>query len=170
MIVVSNASPLLALAQADCLHVLKALFVRVLLPAAVYRETVDQCPVPDQQRRIQSVCDDFITVATPMITHSFARNLGQGEQGVLALALERRADLVLMDDKKARNEAADLGLRCVFTTDVLRLAEQRGVIASVTEIVEGLRGASTARWKCSDHVPARPPGACPDMSSGTAWP
>lgn len=141
MIVVSNASPLLALAQADCLRVLKTLFGRVLMPAAVFRETVDQCPVPAQKRRIQSACDDFIAVATPTITHSFSRNLGHGEQGVLALALERRADLLLMDDKKARNEAAALGLRCAFTTDVLRFAEQRGIIASVAEIVEGLRGA-----------------------------
>ena len=141
MIVVSNASPLLALAQADCLYVLKALFVRVLMPDAVYLETVDQCPVPDQQRRIQSACNDFIAVATPTITHSFSRNLGQGEQGALALALERRADLLLMDDKKARNEAADLGLSCAFTTDVLRFAEQRGIIASVAEIVEGLHQA-----------------------------
>lgn len=46
-----------------------------------------------------------------------------------------------MDDKKARNEAADLGLQCAYTTDVLRLAEQRGIIASVAEVVEGLRDA-----------------------------
>ncbi len=50
MIVVSNASPLLSLAQADCLHVLEALFGRVLIPAAVYRETVEQCPVPALKR------------------------------------------------------------------------------------------------------------------------
>lgn len=138
MIVVSNASPLLALAQADCLHILKALFARVLVPDAVYRETVDRCPVSDRKRRIQSASDDFIAVAVPKIARSFSRNLGQGEQGVLALALEVHADLLLMDDKKARNEAAELGLQCAYTTDVLRLAEQRGVVASAAQIVEGL--------------------------------
>jgi uncharacterized protein len=141
MIVVSNASPLLALAQADSLHVLEALFARVLIPSAVYRETVDQCNVPVQKRRIQSACDDFVAVVTPTNTHGFSRNLGQGEQEVIVLALERRADLLLIDDKKARNEAADLGFQCAFTTDVLRFAEQRGIIASVAEIVEGLRDA-----------------------------
>ncbi len=55
--------------------------------------------------------------------------------------MERRADLLLIDDKKARNEAGDLGFQCAFTTDVLRFAEQRGIIASVAEIVEGLHGA-----------------------------
>jgi len=67
MIVVSNASPLLALAQADCLHVLRALFARVLTPAAVYRETVDQCTVPPQQRRIQSACDVYSVPVMPSV-------------------------------------------------------------------------------------------------------
>lgn len=42
MIVVSNASPLLALAQANCLGILKALFGQVSIPVAVYRETVER--------------------------------------------------------------------------------------------------------------------------------
>jgi predicted nucleic acid-binding protein len=67
--------------------------------------------------------------------------------------LERHADLLLMDDKKARNEAAELRLQCAYTTDVLRLGEQRGVIASAAEIVEGLRSAriylpfDTGQWQ-----------------------
>jgi predicted nucleic acid-binding protein len=55
MIVVSNANPLLALAQADNLHLLKALFARILIPDAVYRETVDQCSVPVQKLPQQEV-------------------------------------------------------------------------------------------------------------------
>lgn len=141
MIVVSDASPLLALAQADSLHLLKVLFGRVLIPTAVYRETVEQCPVPVQRQRIQSAVDDFISVSTTERAYRFSRNLGSGEQGVLALALERGANLLLMDDKKARNEASDLGFPCAYTTDILRLAEERGTIISAGEIVECLHGA-----------------------------
>jgi predicted nucleic acid-binding protein len=141
MIVVSDASPLLALAQADSLHLLKVLFGRILIPCAVYRETVEQCPVPDQRQRIQSAVDDFISVLTTECAYRFSRNLGSGEQGVLALALERSADLLLMDDKKARNEANDLRFLCAYTTDVLRLAEERGIIVSAGEIVERLHSA-----------------------------
>jgi predicted nucleic acid-binding protein len=141
MIVVSDASPLLALAQADSLYLLEVLFGRVLIPGAVYRETVEQCPVPAQRQRIQSAVDDFISVSTTESAYRFSRNLGSGEQGVLALALERGADLLLMDDKKARNEAHDLGFPCAYTTDVLRLAEERRIIVSAAEIVERLHGA-----------------------------
>lgn len=141
MIVVSNASPLLALAQAGCLGILKALFDQVSIPVSVYRETVEQCPVPVQRQRIQEAIDDYIAVAAPKRAHSFSRNLGQGEQGVLALALERHAELLLIDDRKARNEAVELGFQCAYTTDVLRLGEQRGIITSLAEVVDVLRNA-----------------------------
>jgi hypothetical protein len=94
MIVVSNASPLLALAQADSFHLLKALFARILIPDAVYRETVDQCPVPIQKQRIKSALDDFIVVTAPKSTYRFSRSLGDGEKGVLQVALEQNADLL----------------------------------------------------------------------------
>jgi hypothetical protein len=81
----------------------------------------------------------FIDVAHPQGMAHFTRNLGVGEQGVLQLALERSADLVLMDDRKARNEAARHGLTCAFTTDVLRLAEQREIISSCTAVIDALR-------------------------------
>lgn len=141
MIVIADASPLLALAQADALHVLQALFGRVLVPEAVRRETVDNCPVLDQRRRIEGALDNYLLVRTPQGDYPFSRNLGAGEREVLALALDQRADLLLMDDRKARNEAAAHSLTCAYTTDVLRLAEQRRIIPSAAEVVSGLREA-----------------------------
>ncbi len=128
MIVVVNASPLLALGQAQVLFILKSLFGRVYIPDTVYQETVIECNVALQKQEIVSALGDFIEVVKPTFKQSFSRNLGQGERGVLNLALERQADLVLMDDKKARNEAKELDLTCAFTTDVLKYAEQKGLI------------------------------------------
>jgi predicted nucleic acid-binding protein len=141
MIVVSDASPLLALAQANCLPILKALFGRILIPNAVCRETVEQCPVANQRQRIRTAIGESIGLRAPQEAHGFARKLGEGERGVLALALERHADLLLMDDRKARNQAAALGFQCAYTTDVMRLAEKRGIIASAAEVVKGLQDA-----------------------------
>jgi uncharacterized protein len=140
MIVVSNASPLIALAQADALFALKRLFERILLPESVRVEIVDQCRVCDQRQRIDAALMDFIDVAEPTQPHRFTRNLGKGERGVLSLALDRGADLLLMDDRKARNEADKLGLACAYTTDVLRLAEQRRIIPSAAAVIASLRG------------------------------
>jgi len=139
MIVVSDASPLIALAQADTLPTLKALFGRLLIPESIRVEILDQCRIDDQRRRILAALSEFIDVADPEGMARFTRNLGVGEQGVLQLALERGADLVLMDDRKARNEAARHSMTCAFTTDVLRLAEQRQIISSCTAVIDALR-------------------------------
>lgn len=140
MIVVVNASPLLALSQAQALFILKAMFGRVYIPDSVYRETVIDCNVPLQRRGIIAGLENFIEVATPNVNHAFTRNLGSGERGVLNLALERKADLVLMDDKKARNEAKALGFICAFTSDALKRADRLGLLSHM-RVMEDLRGA-----------------------------
>lgn len=137
MIVVVNASPVLALSQARALFILKSLFGQVYMPDSVYRETVTECNVALQKEGITAAIGDFIEVAAPTVSHSFTRNLGRGERGVLNLALECQADIVLMDDKKARNEAKSLELTCTFTTDVLKYAEHKGLIV-YREIMDNL--------------------------------
>ena len=138
MIVVTNASPLIALGQAQVLPILGELFGRVLMPDTVYQETVIGCTVPIQKQGIESGIGNFLEVAAPTIRNRFSRNLGLGESGVLDLALERGADLLLMDDRKARNEAESIGLNCALTTDVLRYAEQQG-LPDYRSVVDTLR-------------------------------
>jgi predicted nucleic acid-binding protein len=47
-------------------------------------------------------------------------------------------NFVIIDDKKARNEAVSLGLLPIFTTDVLRLAAERQLIPSYQAILTQL--------------------------------
>lgn len=141
MIVITNASPLIALGQAQVLSVLRSLFGRVLMPDTVYQETVIGCHVPIQRQAIELGIGDFIEVASPVVRNTFSRNLGSGEAGVLDLALERKADLLLMDDRKARNEAKSIGLTCALTTDILRYADQQGLL-DYRSVLDTLRSAN----------------------------
>lgn len=70
--------------------------------------------------------------------HLFSRTLGDGEQGVLNLGLERQPDIVLLDDKKARKEAGALGLIPVFTSDVLKQAAKLGLLPSYRDAMDEL--------------------------------
>jgi hypothetical protein len=140
MIVIANASPLLALSQAECLGVLKALFGQLYIPDSVYEETVTDCPIALQKQGILMAINDFIQVQEPGLNQPFSRNLGKGERGVLNLAIEKKADLLLMDDKKARNEAKAIGFMCIFTSDILRYAERQRLINSYADVLEKLRG------------------------------
>ena len=75
---------------------------------------------------------------SPKVQHPFERKLGYGEQGVLNLAIEMQPDIVLIDDKKARNEAKDLGLAPIFTTNLLKWAKSQKIIDSYQIIVNQL--------------------------------
>jgi len=135
MIVVSNSSPLIALARVGSLYVLKELFGNIFIPDSVYRETVLETTITIQKADISKATNDFIEVVTPTIHHTFRRKLGKGEIGVLNLALEKHSNILLIDDKKARNEARDLGFEPTFTTDIVRIAAKREIIPSYEHIM-----------------------------------
>ncbi len=138
MNVISNSSPLVALGCLDQLALLQQMFTTVTIPDTVYRETVTQNRYEPQRSRIQAATETFIIVLTPKIHHLFSRKLGDGEQGVLNLGLERQPDIVLLDDSKARKEASALGLVPVFTSDVLKRAAKIGLLASYRDAMRDL--------------------------------
>lgn len=61
---------------------------------------------------------------------------------MLNLAREIDARAIIMDDKKARNEAKELKFSLFYTTDILRGAEQRGLLTSYADIMVQLRAMS----------------------------
>jgi predicted nucleic acid-binding protein len=65
-------------------------------------------------------------------------DLHSGERAALALALDLKADLILIDDAEGRREAQLPGMRITGTLGVLRLAAERGLI-NVPEVVRRLR-------------------------------
>ncbi|KPA13284.1 hypothetical protein MHK_006509 [Candidatus Magnetomorum sp. HK-1] len=138
MNVISNSSPLIALSCIDQLIILKQMFKSIVIPDAVYRETVILNQYEPQRTRIQVASETFIKVIKPNVHHLFTRNLGDGEKGVIDLGIEQQPDIVLLDDKKARNEAVSLGLIPAFTTDIIKRAVKIGLLASYQDAIDEL--------------------------------
>ncbi len=128
MIVISNASPLMALSRISRLDLFQQLFGTMLIPPAVKEEVVTYCPDEHEKRLLEQALDSFIQTQKPIHHQIFSRNIGAGERGVLNLALDMPPDVVLLDDRKARNEARELGFVPTFTSDVLKEAELQGLI------------------------------------------
>lgn len=61
-----------------------------------------------------------------------------GEAEAIGLALDLRADRLLIDDRKGRRLAQAEGVRCLGLPALLLLAKQRGLTASVAECLESL--------------------------------
>jgi uncharacterized protein len=138
MIVISNSSPLIALARINHLFILNSLFGHIYIPDSVFQETVLQSHLAIQTQNILQTIDNYIFIVKPRTIHLFQRKLDFGEQGVINLAIDKQADFLLMDDKKARKEAQELGFKTLKTSILLKRAEKLGIIKSYSDVIKEL--------------------------------
>ncbi len=66
-------------------------------------------------------------------------DLDRGEAEVIALAQERRADLVVIDERLGRRHAKRLGLPVTGTLGVLLKAKRMGFLSEVAPVIRAIR-------------------------------
>lgn len=135
MVVVSNSSPLIAFADIGQLGILPAIVGSILIPPAVASEIAPSIPALPEWIHVQD-----LKQVVPAIVKQ--RSLGVGEREALALAIEARADHVVLDDLPARRIARSLGLPVTGTVGLLLVAKRRGLIVSVRSQLDALLGKS----------------------------
>ena len=126
MIVVSDTTPLNYLILLDAAHVLPALFGRVYVPSAVMTE-LSHPHTPDVIRTWAASPPAWLTVQDPERTDR-TLTLGAGEVAAIALALELKADRILIDERKGYNAARKRGLMTSTTLGVIEEASHRGLL------------------------------------------
>lgn len=141
MIAVADASPLIGLSKAARLRLLQVLYEEVLLPPQVYKDVVVQGWGRAGSRAVRNAVAAgwmrIVPVSNPaLIPPRFA---GTGEGEAIALAQERHADVILIDDRAARNECHRLGLRWVSTAGVLRDAKRMKAVRQIKPILDRLQ-------------------------------
>ena len=128
MIVVSDTSPLCYLLLIEGIEVLPQLFERVIIPQKVR----DELLAPDAPKVVQewiSQPPDWLEVQT--VTGQFDPALNQldvGEQEAITLALQLKADLILLDDLAARLIATGLQQDIIGLLGILGSAAEKGLI------------------------------------------
>lgn len=128
---VSDASPLIALAQIDRLGLLQRLFEEIAVPPAVAREIAPTLPRPPAWIHERPL-------SRPVDPASVRAPLDPGESEAMSLALERASPGVVLDDRRARRLAQTLGLHVVGTLGVLLPAKRRGLIPVIRPEIEAL--------------------------------
>lgn len=131
MIVVSNTSPVSNLAVVGQLGLLQKLYDQVVIPQFVQSEIIaGKIAIPNwiQVKR----------VATTPTVISLQFQLDRGEAEAIALALELNADLLLIDERKGRVAASQLGIRVVGILGLLVEAKQRDFVSAIKPIVDDL--------------------------------
>jgi predicted nucleic acid-binding protein len=137
-IVISDTTPIIALALARQLNLLYALYEQVWIPPAVAAEL-----------RAGGVRAGAAELATASYIRTVALNdprradllsdLDRGEAEVIALAQERHADLVIIDERLGRRHARRLGLRVTGVLGVLIKARQVGHLDAVRPYVDQMQ-------------------------------
>jgi predicted nucleic acid-binding protein len=123
-IIVSDTSPVQYLVLCDAIGVLPRLFNRVIIPLAVASE-LQHPNTPAAVRTWIAAPPQWAEIRSPAVKRA-SLNLGPGEVEAIALALEMRAQAVLLDDQKARAAATRAGLQVLGTLAILeRAADKR---------------------------------------------
>jgi predicted nucleic acid-binding protein len=140
--VVSNATPLIYLAKAGKIDLLKTVFGQVFIPEEVKVEVVDRGKLLGQKDAYvveNAISEGWIKVlATDPV--EIPIELDKGEEAALSLAKKQKLNIVLVDEVSARSAAKLLGLTPRGTLFVLLEALKRKEIEldNFLEILEDL--------------------------------
>ena len=146
MIVVSDTSAITSLIQIDRVELLQRMYGKVLVPHAVEQEL--RCAHATMPPFIETVFVRQPSSVTPFLSH-----LQRGEAEAIVLAMESKADVLLIDEKKGRAAALREGVPVIGLIGVLTAAKMKGFVSSLTATLRDLE--TKADFRMSDELKSR---------------
>ncbi|WP_072621449.1 DUF3368 domain-containing protein [Spirulina major] len=138
MIAIADTSPLRYLIMIGEIHLLPQLFGRVVIADAIVAELMAEGAPSLVRDWIQQAPDWLDIVPTPHNIPDVLQHLHSGEQAVIALALEYQANVLIVDEKAARQTAQRLGIPVAGVVGILNVAAKRRLIEP-SQVVQKLR-------------------------------
>ena len=136
MIVVSDTSPISNLLQIGEIDLLRQVFGKIVIPTEVF---VEICRIESHKEFL--IKQDWIKTATLSNTNlknSLLNNLDSGEAEAIALAVELKADYLLIDEIKGRQIAENYGIKVTGILGVLIKAKKDGLITELKPYLQRL--------------------------------
>lgn len=137
MIVVADSSALVALSVCDSLLLLDVLFGEVKVPQAVYDEVCIANKAEAQA--LKAYLEGKVCNATASISIEKPNGLGSGELAAICLFKQLSADLLLIDDARAKKVAYLNNIEVMGSLGVLLLAKKKGLITTIKPSLTLLR-------------------------------
>lgn len=139
MIVVSNTSPIFYLSTIGQLDLLRQLYNEILIPTAVFNEIVNVGNTDASAAIIPTLNWIQIGAATDRArVNQLRAELDPGEAEAIALAVERNATRLLIDERLGRAVAMRLGLQVTGVLGVLVAAKRNNLIQEVKPLLDTL--------------------------------
>ena len=133
MIVVSDTTPIISLIKTKQLELLKNLFNEIIIPKAVFTELVSNNVFATEAETVRNCPYIRIKDVTEKRSVSIlqeATGLDAGESEAIIMAEELGADLLLVDERKGRRVARQMGLPITGTLGILLQAFDESLITA----------------------------------------
>jgi predicted nucleic acid-binding protein len=141
VIIVSNATPLIALARIGSLDLLKSLFTTINIPQNVYHEVVTSGPSRPGAQAVAAaswIVTRAVTNRRAVTQLMNSASLDRGESEAILIAHELKATYLILDDLAARKVARRRHLPVIGTAGILLLAKTQGLIPAVQPALDAL--------------------------------
>ncbi|HFB99287.1 MAG TPA: DUF3368 domain-containing protein [Phaeodactylibacter sp.] len=151
MIVISDTSVICNLFLVEHLGLIPQLFKKVLIPPKVYEELLELEKFDFDITPIINA--DFIeirNVTNEPLVQELLLKLDKGEAEAIALAIETNADILLIDEKKGRIIAKNLGLEITGILGILLQSKKSGLVSEIKPVLDSL--INTANFFISKNL------------------
>jgi len=140
---ISDSSTLIHLAGIGRLELLKVFYGKILITPAVWKEVVEEGRERPGAMEVREAHESgWVEVIAPgntSVVRLLERELHEGEAEAIALAIERRHEVIFLDESEARRVANVYGLSKTGVIGILIRAKLEGKVASLREELDRLR-------------------------------
>ncbi|MBI5473994.1 MAG: DUF3368 domain-containing protein [Ignavibacteriae bacterium] len=152
MIVISDASPILNLSAVGKLDILPRLFTSVIIPQAVFEEIALSGKGKPGAAELAGVPPwaEVLPCHNSDLFKELSMKLDRGEAEAIALAVESKADLLLIDEKRGRATARSYQIRVTGLLGVLLQAKRKGILSEIKSTLDEMR--LKANFRVSDKM------------------
>jgi len=134
-ILIADTSPLISLISINKLDILKKLFPDFLIPLAVWEELDSHVQIKSFAKELNFLYQHVKILKGNQL---IIPGIDKGETEAIQLHIELRANILLIDDKKARSIAELMDIKCIGTLALLTLAKKKGIIKTLNPIFNRL--------------------------------
>jgi len=161
LIIVSNASPLINIARLKLFHHLPSICRELIIPYAVFKEIVERGAGRFGDTEVsKGITSGFIIkkmTGNVLAVSALSEFLGDGESEAIVLSSELSADIILLDDNKARITAQSMGFTVMGTIGILLEFKNKNIIKKVKPFIDkaissGFRISPEMYRKTLQHV------------------
>lgn len=128
MIIISDASPIIALYEIDHLFMLQAVYDQIAVTSIVAREVEIALP---EWIEIDDNYDETLY-------QSIRLQLDDGEASAIALAKAKKQAILIIDERRGRMVARDLDVEIIGLLGVIVKAKKLGVLTSGLPVIQAL--------------------------------